>query len=254
MRAAFALLLGVGLAGCHFVGSGTSAEEGPVIRRDAALPDTSDTSPPDGDRGRKAEETGLDELGHVAGPPAIVGCSDGTREGFRDLARAADIAGCAGAWSVAGVLGDIVRQPACDRRAGDTSSNPGGEGCTVTDLCAADWHVCRDGGDVEAHSPGGGCEGSLPANERAFFLVLAGASPQGVCYPAPGASNDLHGCGTLGQPEVAGCPPLSRRMGFADCRATGEIWLCGSEDEALHEALVVTKPHPALGGVLCCRD
>jgi hypothetical protein len=76
----------------------------------------------------------------------------------------------------------------------------------------------------------------------------------GICSSDPLASNDLHGCGGLGQPETQGCAPLSRRMGFADCLATHGVWNCGSQDDSLQESKVVTKPGTALGGVLCCKD
>jgi hypothetical protein len=43
-------------------------------------------------------------------------------------------------------------------------------------------------------------------------------------------------------------------MGFADCMATGNLWVCGGADKSMQEAAVVTKTGPALGGVLCCKD
>ena len=57
----------------------------------------------------------------------------------------------------------------------------------------------------------------------------------------------------IGQPESSGCPPLNRRMSFADCAATG-VWWCGTADQSLLEADVVYKPDSSLGGVLCCKD
>jgi hypothetical protein len=42
-------------------------------------------------------------------------------------------------------------------------------------------------------------------------------------------------------------------MSFADCVATG-VWQCGTADDSLREAEVVSKPDPSLGGVLCCKD
>jgi hypothetical protein len=206
----------------------------------------------DADRGDAA---GPADLPPIIGVPAIVGCSDGTREGFSDVEHWPSIAGCAGGWKVAGLLDTSSRNLHCDRVAGNDSRNPTGNGCSVTDLCAATWHACLDGPDVASHSPTGGCESIVSPDDKAFFVVMTGASPQGVCFPDSSAVNDLHGCGSMsiGQPESEWCPPLTRRMGFADCDAT-HVWQCGTEDENLSEAAVVTKPDPSMGGVLCCKD
>jgi hypothetical protein len=128
-------------------------------------------------------------------------------------------------------------------------------GCSAADLCAAGWHLCRNPDDVAAHSSSGGCEGAVVAGEQRFFLVAVGASPMGICAPDGTASNDLHGCGGLGQAEAETCAPLSRRMGFADCLATGGTWSCGQSDaDSLGEAALVTKPGLGLGGALCCKN
>jgi hypothetical protein len=188
----------------------------------------------------------------LEGPPAIVGCSDGTREGFRDYSTWQSIAGCAGGFAVPCVV--AAPQPTCGLQAGDTSLRPTGVGCGAADLCATGWHVCADAADVKRHSPTGGCEGCVLAGEPRFFLVASGASSMGICSPDPGAANDLHGCGGLGEPESPECSPLTRRMGFADCLATGGVWACGTAEQSLQEAALVTKTGPTLGGVLCCRD
>jgi hypothetical protein len=106
---------------------------------------------------------------------------------------------------------------------------------------------------VASHSPTGDCAGLLLPGEQAFFVVMTGASFQGVCYPDPLLANDLHGCGSIGQPETGGCPPLDRRMDFAACAATG-VWSCGDASDSLLEAGLVTKLDSSLGGVLCCKD
>jgi len=209
----------------------------------------SDSNEHGGDAGEPAD------LEPVIGFPLIVGCSDGTREGFRDIKNWPNIAGCAGGWRWAGLLAETSRACRCDRVAGNDSPNPEGVDCSASDLCAPTWHTCLDGPDVASHSPTRGCESIVAPGEKAFFIVMAGASPQGVCYPDPSAANDLHGCGSgsIGQSESPGCPPLTRRMGFADCAATG-VWQCGTANDSLREADVVTKSGSSLGGVLCCKD
>jgi hypothetical protein len=199
--------------------------------------------------------------------PVLAGCSDGTREGFRDIDNWPRIAGCAGGWSVPGLLSDAARNPQCGRQSG--SINPMGRGCSVTDLCSPQWHPCNNGQDLLNHSPAG-CEGILSPGERAFFLVITGASNMGMCYPEPSPDssadfilkNDLHGCGSdnIGLPESNQCPPLTRRMGFDECDKTKEpdamdsVWNCGNSNQSLSEAEMVYKTGPSLGGVLCCKD
>lgn len=193
------------------------------------------------------------DLAPMSRDPLIVGCSDGTREGFRDIKNWPSIAGCAGGWTSYGLLSLSARKPECLRVDGNDSGNPEGVGCSAADLCAPTWHACLDGPDVASHSPTGGCESAVSPGDEALFVVMTGASPQGVCSPDPSAANDLHGCGSIGQPESAGCAPLDRRMNFADCTAT-VVWQCGTPDDSLREADVVTKSGSSLGGVLCCKD
>jgi hypothetical protein len=188
----------------------------------------------------------------VPGLPADVGCADGTREGFPDPLAWRDVAGCSGAWSVEGLQNAAARVPQCERRAGNSGAKPGGEGCSVADLCAEGWRVCEDTEDVTASSPTG-CESASPSDRAVFFIVRGGATVMGVCGPQPGGANDLHGCGNFGRPESATCAPLSRRLGFADCAATGGIWRCGDSMDYLDEGSRAAKSKPALGGALCCR-
>jgi hypothetical protein len=241
------LVVVAGWTGCRVLTSGLSGEVGAPDSRDVAsavdaFPASADAQP--------AIDVG--EPPGVPGAPDIVGCSDGTREGFRDVGNWPDIAGCAGAFDQPGVAPDM--RPLCDRLAGDSNSNHAGKDCTAADLCADNWHVCRSSNDVAKHSPTGDCESCVPAGEARFFLMASGATSMGVCSPDPQAVNDLHGCGSLGQPEAQTCSPLSRRMGFADCLATNGVWNCGGPDDNLREASLVTKSGANLGGVLCCKD
>jgi len=195
----------------------------------------------------------------VMGAPSLVGCSDGSREGFADPAAWKHIAGCSGAWSVPGVRGPDGSQPRCARAAGNTGTLASGMGCSAADLCADGWHVCRDGEDVRHNSPTE-CESAIDPKYAAFFVTQAGASSYGLCAPDPALQNDLHGCGSFGQPEVGGCQPLNRRLSFVDCLASrvqvdaAPVWSCGDASSHLAEATLVTKTSSALGGVLCCHD
>lgn len=200
-------------------------------------------------------EDALDPPPMLLGPPAEVGCADGSREGFLDVSAGGwpSIAGCAGGFSEPGLLPPAVETPRCDRMSGNTSSNPTGQGCSARDLCALGWHVCRGPSEVAARSVSA-CESSVPPGTLVLFAVAAGAEPAGHCTPNPSASNDVHGCGNYGQPESELCFPLDRRLGVADCRASGGIWRCGEGANHLEEARLASKSSPLLGGVLCCRD
>jgi hypothetical protein len=253
MRRAYALLA---MALCSSIGCRVfepglpEVYDGGVVRR----PTPTDARPRPADAPRSedlAADRRRDEPA-IPGPPADLGCADGTREAFTSAPDWPNIAGCSGAWSVPGLLGPEARAPVCDRAAGNDGMNVWGQGCSVSDLCALGWHVCRDASDVRRSSPAG-CESAVDSDERRFFLVLAGASPQGICSPDRGAQNDLHGCGTLGQSESAGCDPLNRRMSFYECQSSG-VWSCGDASDHLAEATLVSKSDPALGGALCCRD
>jgi hypothetical protein len=77
------------------------------------------------------------------------------------------------------------------------------------------------------------------------------------CRPGARLSNDVFGCGNIGDP-VGTCGPLDR---FANnlCQAlAGTPWSCdapgAADDNGLCEAYTVTKSGPSHGGVLCCRD
>jgi hypothetical protein len=238
------VLIFAGSTGCQILESGLPEA---TTKQDAATQvDVSD--------GLTAFDVG--EPPGVTGDPIVLGCSDGTREGFRDYVHWSAIAGCAGGFNrEKGIIRTQELLPTCGLLAGDTSANPSGLGCSAADLCAVGWHVCQDGHDVAIHSPTGDCENCVPAGEPRFFLVAIGASVMGICSPDLSAANDLHGCGGLGQPESEACFPLSRRMGFADCLKTNGVWSCGKgEADSLQEALVVKKSGPSMGGVLCCRD
>lgn len=250
---AFALV--AGLPACEPLEAGLEA---PGVVPDAAVLDARDARPPDAARVDGAADASRGEVGGpvvLSGLPAVVGCADGTREGFLDITPGTwpDIGGCAGGWQVPGLTYAAGRQSLCGRRGGNTSTNPQGLGCGAADLCAPGWHVCLGPREVERRSPSG-CEAAVPPGTRAFFAVAGGGSVGGDCVFGPSAHNDVRGCGTLGQPEADGCFPLDRRLEFYDCLATAGVWDCGGPTSHVTEVLTVWKPRPELGGVLCCRN
>jgi len=188
--------------------------------------------------------------------PATSGCSDGTREAFIDAVRFPSVAGCSGGWSVPGVLTVRSMAPECTRTAGNDSSNPSGAGCTVEDLCADGWHVCRDASeltlaDVTCQDAG---IGPVTASGGAFFATRQrGTAPTGCSPGATTGSNNLHGCGNIGRLEDPGCaPPFDRQIESTVC-AANPPWVCSDPTSIMNEAMVVTKSGSEAGGVLCCR-
>ncbi len=145
--------------------------------------------------------------------PEIVGCADGTREGFLDLVRFNNIAACGGAWTIPGIHHD--EGPACKRNSGNTSSNPEAKGCNIEDLCAEGWHVCLGRDDVRTRSESG-CNGILDnVDQNKPWLFITRTSSRGslLCDPdtvgVPLNMNDIFGCGNFGCYATGNdCDPL----------------------------------------------
>ncbi|MCA9668084.1 MAG: hypothetical protein KC503_20940 [Myxococcales bacterium] len=203
---------------------------------------SADTVSPDTSVDTLASDTSADFSVDIT--VSVAGCSDGDREGFTNAATHPNIAGCSGGWSVPGVLS--VKAPACNRVAGNSSSNPTGNGCAAEDLCAVGWHICADPAEVAAKSSTG-CTGSAAAGTSLFFATRQSGPANGICGAG---ANDIFGCGTLGIAPAASCSPLDR---FSNnlCGALGAPWSCGSD--GFQEANNVVKTAAAGGGVLCCR-
>jgi hypothetical protein len=196
------------------------------------------------------------------------GCADGTREGFIDEERWPDIAGCSGGFRIPGVLSATLA-PACERGGGNDGPDPFGFACDVEDLCAAGWHVCASAADVAAHSSTG-CVGAAPGPDL-FFVTRQSSNGCGVCAtgldrrspPCDGmscahgcaqtdaTSNDIFGCGSLGDTPASDCGVLDR-FGNNTCVALGADWPCGSDGFA--EAKNAVHVAPGSGGAACCRD
>ena len=187
------------------------------------------------------------------------GCSDGEVEVSEDeTAEGTDggIVACAGAWSVPGVISS--EETTCGRAAGDDGQNLSGEGCSVADLCAVGWHVCRTADEVAAHQGAALCE-HVQQEDAAIYITRQGSTEPDnercSSEAQPGSGDDVYGCGTLGL-ESADCEPLDRRLAIGmEGDAEGSCpppFNCG-EDSA-SEGINITKTGPSGGGVLCCRD
>jgi outer membrane protein OmpA-like peptidoglycan-associated protein len=174
------------------------------------------------------------------------GCADSTREGFRDMTAAPQIAGCSGGWSVS----SLASAATCSNGAGDDSANPTGTGCAAADVCAVGWHVCANAAEVATYAPSGSCATATQGGDPSlFFATLQAGNGSGAC--AGTGNNDLNGCGNLGNAAGAACSPLTRTSGN-QLAALGAPWTyvgSGGTDELT----ATTKAGSAGGGVLCCR-
>lgn len=217
------------------------------------------------------------------------GCADGQREGFVDVERFPQIAGCSGAFAVPGILPfNPGLAPACSdvrthdtqKRScggtGDDNPNPSGVGCTVADLCAEGWHVCKSVSEVAEFAPTGCAAATRPDDPPLFFVIRQSSTGCGICASGKSTgpqcqantcaggceqsdaiSNDIFGCGNFGLPiSNAACGPLNRFSNDKCVGLAGSPWNCdlpGSEDDTgVCEAYTVTKKSPSHGGVLCC--
>jgi hypothetical protein len=236
--------------------------------------------------------TGLD-VGVVPGVEGnAIGCADGIREGFVDMAANPDIAGCSGGWSIPGVMIQNpgmapecpgvptfdTGSPACNRLAGNNGRNPNGIGCNVADLCADGWHVCTSAADVGSRSPSGCTAATLAGDPPLFFVsrqssngclacatgTLTGPDCDSLecttgCAQTADTSNDVFGCGNFGDNSagsgpIADCEPLDRGTSNECALLQGSSWSCDADGSGLCEAFVLVHQGPDYGGALCCRD
>jgi hypothetical protein len=174
------------------------------------------------------------------------GCADGSRDFLSALCDFPNIAACAGAWAVPGVVGV---SPSCGRASE-------GQGCSAADLCADGWHLC--GGRSEVGMLNGQAACDQLAQTHSFFVTAErGVDGTTDCGGVAPDANNVFGCGGIGGP-IATCAPLNRRMS----QTPGECpspWCCGPAPTCVsadnrHEGLQLTKRDDTTGGVLCCRD
>jgi hypothetical protein len=199
-----------------------------------------------------------------------IGCADGQREAFTEMARFPNIAACSGGWTLQGIFPAPSRSgvAACTNVGDDHTTNPNGMGCSSADLCAQGWHICR-GGEVLPRAPMG-CASTSFYPPGTFYAAAVSGTGCGVCALLSGTlatgcnssncvsncredstlNNDFFGCGVIGALVTpSACDGLSR-FSNDNCSSLTAPWVCGG---SVTESLTVTKPGAAAGGVLCCR-
>jgi hypothetical protein len=173
-----------------------------------------------------------------SGPTSMIGCSDGEREGYVDLAAFPTIAACSATWP-----GRI------DMRAVPTGVPCGddlGVCAAPADACASGWHVCATSGDVAEllALTATDCQDVAGSYIAASSHCLSAAST--CTYPAPGA-----------WPCVAGkAVPCSQAICCGTgCAGTGcpdGVWPSGTHENSIDYGCGET-PGTSQDGVLCCR-
>jgi hypothetical protein len=175
------------------------------------------------------------------GEPRTMGCADGQREAFVDLATYPNIAGCLASWS--GALS--LRAPRMGQACGDDTGTP----CaSPADVCAPGWHVCAADGVVAdlkqvspeqcAHAGGGrfsagmshcttqsGCEYDLSANAK-YPCFNSGWCSEPVC-----CGDD---CGDFGS-------------------CTGGVWKDATHIAQGTDQGCGASTSQRAGGILCCK-
>jgi hypothetical protein len=174
------------------------------------------------------------------GDPAVVGCADGQREAFVDVATFPTIAGCIAEWTDKTRL----RRPASGVACGD-DAHPCG---TAADACAPGWHLCADSGrvaDLTRVTP----EQCEQAGGGRFVAAISHCKTQQGCQyePAQTASYACFESGWCSEPVCCG----------NDC---GEFGVCrdGVWPGKTHIPVGTDQGCGAISssrarGVLCCK-
>lgn len=174
------------------------------------------------------------------GDPAVMGCADGHREAFLDIAAFPHIAGCLASWP------DVrsLRMPPTDQPCGDEMG-----ACEApADACAPGWHLCGfDGSVAELRQiTGEQCE---TAGGGRFSAAISHCKAQEGCQYdlSPAATYACFEQGWCSEPVCCGndCGELG------EC--TGGVWEGRTHiPMGIDQGCGLTSSRRA-GGVLCCR-
>lgn len=190
--------------------------------------------------------------GVCVGDPEVVGCSDGSREGFASIATYPSIAACAGHWMGGQNLRAMPTGRACGEPAGGICPGP-------TDLCARGWHVClRNGwpGDLMDRISGDDCHAAVAG--IGVFLAASDTTSSGErctrTLPMSCVGTSLCNFQTVACGTAARAP-----LGFAcgsrcDALWPSNTWAGFYEPGACNDAHSDRSWGPGATGVLCCRD
>ncbi len=180
------------------------------------------------------------------GPPAIIGCADGQREGLVDHLASPRMAGCLGEWN--GALD--LRATATGTPCGDdiTEADGGTLYCGApADLCAAGWHLCGASGSVPEIAALGPTECENAGGAR-YVTAISHCQTQSGCEYDAGGTYSCFPTGWCSEPVCCG----QRCLSFGVCPSgvwTGATHIPVGTDQGCGH---ITARRA--GGVLCCKD
>jgi hypothetical protein len=176
------------------------------------------------------------------GDPAAVGCADGQREGFADLTKFPDIAGCLGVWD-----GEMtLRKGKTSKACGDDLEICG----SPSDVCAVGWHLCgRDGDykDLSERISGQECrEGAGPGK---FVAGISHVLAKKECAPEPGPTT-RYPC----LDEGFGAEPVccGELCNYGKCKDS--VWPGATPISVGKAQGCSSVTSDRNGGIMCCRD
>jgi hypothetical protein len=179
-----------------------------------------------------------------SGPPSIIGCADGNREGLHDMATFPGIAACLGTWTGTASL----RAPSTGQACGNDLV--GSSTCAVpADLCATGWHVCSSTGavsDLKNRLTMDQCDN---AGGGRYVAAISHCVAQSGCQYDYSPSAD-YPCFPSGWCSESVCCGLQCRQ-FGACPSgvwVGDTHIAQGVDQGC--AMITSR---RAGGVLCCR-
>ena len=175
---------------------------------------------------------------------SLIGCSDGEREGFFDLAAYPNVASCAATWSGTPSMRDAPTGVACGDELGP---------CAVpADACAADWHVCGASGELAEIVAIGSLACMTDAGQGEFSAAIShcDTNVDDTCVASPDGTLPCFPSAWCGEPVCCG-DGCGNPMCTSDVFTDGNTHVTGVSNEI--NAGCADQPAPSSGGVLCCR-
>lgn len=174
------------------------------------------------------------------GKPTQVGCADGQRELFADVAQHPSVAGCLATWDDALSLRATSSGVACGDDLPGTCATP-------ADACATGWHVCGANGsphDLSSRLTASDCADAGPGR----FNAAVSHSPSDEINPCPSAN--LLPCIASGIGSEPVCCGKGCRPGKCNDRVwPGKTRISRGTREGCAAVTAANNP-----GVLCCAD
>lgn len=177
--------------------------------------------------------------------PTYVGCADGQREGFADIANHPRIAGCLASWEGVKSLRDKSKTPPA-KPCGDD-----GEVCEApADACAPGWHICGMDGknrDLQTHTTWKNCNEA--AGPGKFVAAMSHCQVEELCPPPP-TVDTVFPCSESDICSEPVCCGNDCQMG--QCRDA--VWRGRTRISRGKQEGCGSVTSERNGGILCCYD